>query len=57
MAPRRAYGYMIKENLLAFCDLYQRYGIGSDSRQKLYYCLFDSLYAACTQIMLDTDHI
>jgi len=57
MAPRRAYGYMTKENLLAFSDLYQRYGIGSDSRQKRYYCLFDSLHDACTQIMLGTDHI
>ena len=57
MAPRRAYGYMTKENLLAFSDLYQRYGIGSDSRQKRYYCLFDSLHDACTQIMLGTGHI
>jgi len=57
MAPRRAYGYMTKVNLLASGDLHKRYGTGSDSRQKVYYCLFDSLYAAYTQSMLGTDHI
>jgi hypothetical protein len=33
MVPRPAYGYMATENLLAFSDLHQRYGIGSDSRK------------------------